>query len=257
MTLHIDWIVPEWPAPPGVKTLITTRNGGVSSGPFASFNLGQRTGDEPQAVAINRGRLRGVLPQEPRWLRQVHGSKVVEADHLTEAPEADASVARLCGTVCVIMIADCMPVLFTDRRGTVVAAAHAGWRGLAGGVLEATVVAMGSEPAEVLAYLGPGIGPEAFEVGADVHEAFVGRHREAENAFVPRRPGKWLANLYALARQALTRAGVSQIHGDVMCTYSSPERFFSYRRTRVTGRMAALIWRDPRPPARSRLVDRV
>jgi YfiH family protein len=244
MTLHPDWIVPDWPAPRGIKALITTRRGGASSGPFSSFNLGLRTGDEPQAVTLNRARLRGVLPQEPRWLRQVHGSKVVEADTIADAPEADASVARRPGTVCVIMIADCMPVLFTDRRGSVVAAAHAGWRGLAGGVLEATVLAMEVEPAEILAYIGPGIGPEAFEVGADVHEAFVGRHREAEIAFIPHRPGKWLANLHVLARQALARAGVTQIHGDVQCTYSSPERFFSYRRTRVTGRMAALIWRD-------------
>jgi YfiH family protein len=170
---------------------------------------------------------------------------VVEADEITIAPEADASIARLPETVCVIMIADCMPVLLTDRGGNVVAAAHAGWRGLASGVLEATVLAMRVAPAEVLAYLGPGIGPAAFEVGADVHAACVGRHRDAETAFVPHHMGKWLANLHVLARQALARVGVSQIHGDVQCTYSNPERFYSYRRARITGRMAALIWREP------------
>ena len=245
MTVHPDWIVPEWPAPHPVNALITTRSGGVSRGPFATFNLGLRTEDDPLAVAENRARLRSVVPQEPRWLKQVHGARVVEADALTAPPEADASVARLPGTVCAIMIADCMPVLLTDARGTVVAAAHAGWRGLAAGVLEATVAAMNVPRSDVLAFLGPGIGPAAFEVGPDVHEAFVSRHPEAARAFVALREEKWLADLHLLTRQALARSGVSRIYGEVQCTYSNRGRYFSYRRDRITGRMAALIWRAP------------
>jgi YfiH family protein len=240
-----DWIVPKWPAPAPVRALITTRAGGVSSGPYATLNLGSATGDDPQAVAVNRARLRSVLPQEPRWLRQVHGRRVVTADEITVPPEADASVARHPGTVCAIMIADCMPVLLTDRDGTVVAAAHAGWRGLANGVLEAAVSAMDIAPENVLAYLGPGIGPAAFEVGGDVFEAFRAHDGEAASAFVAQRPGKWLANLFLLAQRTLARAGVTRVYGEVQCTYSNPQRFFSYRRDRVTGRMAALIWRDP------------
>ena len=241
---HPDWIVPDWPAPKCVRSLITTRNGGVSGGACASFNVGLRAGDDPQAVAANRALLRELLPQEPRWLRQVHGARVVTADSVTAPPEADASVARSPGTVCAIMIADCLPVLLTDRSGSVVAAAHAGWRGLAAGVVEATVQAMDVAPSEVLAYLGPCIGPAAFEVGADVYEAFISRDPLAQCAFKPLRPGKWLADLRELTRQALARAGASLVHGAACCTYADPQRFFSYRRDRATGRMAALIWRE-------------
>ena len=239
-----DWILPEWPAPAGVKALITSRNGGVSRGPFASFNLGLRAGDDPEAVIANRAQLRQFLPQEPKWLAQQHGTRVVEVDGIDEAPRADASIARRPGTVCAIMVADCVPVLFTDHSGTLVAAAHAGWRGLAGGVIENTVRNMGVAPGEVLAYLGPGIGPKAFEVGAEVRDAFVARDALAASAFTPERMGKWLADLYALARLALTRAGVTQVHGGGLCTLSDPLRFYSYRRDRVTGRMAAVIWRE-------------
>ena len=239
-----DWILPEWPAPAGVKALITTRNGGVSRGPFASFNLGFRAGDDPEAVIANRVRLRRFLPQEPKWLAQQHGTRVVEVDGIDDAPRADASIARGPGTVCAIMVADCVPVLFTDRSGTLVAAAHAGWRGLAGGVIENTVRSMGVAPGEVLAYLGPGIGPKAFEVGVEVRDAFVARDALAASAFAPERAGKWLADLYALARLALTRAGVTRVHGGGLCTLSDSLRFYSYRRDRVTGRMAALIWRE-------------
>lgn len=245
MIVHPDWIVPDWPAPPPIRSLITTRNGGISRGSFASFNLGQSTADDPHAVAANRARLRGLLPQEPRWLKQVHGSRVVLADNVTTPPEADASVAREPGTVCVVMIADCLPVLLTDVSGSVVAAAHAGWRGLAAGVVEAAVREAGAAPADLLAYLGPGVGPTAFEVGPDVHDAFVESDPGAEFAFSSHRPGKWFANLHALTRRALARAGVTRIYGDVQCTYSNPERFYSYRRERSTGRMAALIWREP------------
>lgn len=245
MALDPDWIMPHWQAPPRVKAVITTRAGGFSSGPYASLNLGLRTGDDAAAVARNRARLRSVLPQEPKWLRQVHGSAVIDADAVAaSAPEADASVARSPGTVCAVLIADCVPVLFSNRAGSVVAVAHAGWRGLAHGVIERTLAAIGEEPSELVAYLGPGIGPGAFEVGAEVREAFLARAREDAAAFSPHAPGKWLADLFMLARNRLQRAGVGETSGGGMCTYSDPARFFSYRRDRTTGRMAALIWRE-------------
>ncbi|MEK6593477.1 MAG: laccase domain-containing protein, partial [Pseudomonadota bacterium] len=199
MNRPFDWIVPEWPVPANVKALITTRNGGAGSGAFASFNLGLRAGDDPQCVAENRARLRRLLPQDPQWLRQVHGASVVSADEVTASPEADAGIARRPGTVCAVMIADCLPVLLSDRAGSLVAAAHAGWRGLSGGVIENTVNAMhqaGAEAGELLAYLGPAIGPNAFEVGADVRDAFLNRDPDAARAFVPHgTTGKWLADL--------------------------------------------------------------
>lgn len=245
MTVDPDWIVPRWPAPPRVKAVITTRAGGFSSGPYASLNLGLRAGDDAAAVARNRARLRSVLPQEPKWLRQVHGTVVIGADAVSASvPEADASVARSPGTVCAVLIADCVPVLFSNRTGSVVAIAHAGWRGLAHGVIERTLAAIGEVPGELVAYLGPGIGPGAFEVGAEVREAFLAHAREDDAAFSPHGPGKWLADLFMLARNRLQRAGVGAISGGGMCTYSDPARFFSYRRDRTTGRMAALIWRD-------------
>lgn len=243
MMHHPDWIVPDWPAPANVKSLITTRADGASSGPFASFNLGLRTGDDPQAVAENRARLRGLLPQDPRWLRQVHGAGVVDADMAADAPEADASVARHVGTVCAVMVADCVPVLFTDRAGTRVAIAHAGWRGLTAGVIENTVRRLDLAPGELLAYLGPGIGPRAFEVGADVRDAFLERDARATAAFKPHAASKWLADLFLLVRQHLQNTGIDRIYGGGLCTYSDAARFYSYRRDKVTGRMAALIWR--------------
>ncbi len=243
MSYPPDWIVPDWPAPACVRALITSRNGGVSAGPFASFNLDLRVGDNPEAVARNRERLRRFLPQEPKWLAQDHGATVVEADIIASSPSADASVARRPGTVCAITIADCVPVLVTDQVGTLVAAAHGGWRGLSRGVLENTVRAAGIQPEKLLAYLGPGIGPHAFEVGADVRETFLARDPEDASAFVPGRPGKWQADLYALARRALARAGVTRVYGGGFCTVSDARRFFSYRRDGTTGRMAALIWR--------------
>lgn len=247
-TPHPDWIVPAWPAPPNVRAFITTRAGGASRGPFASFNVGLRSGDDASAVAANRERLRAMLPGEPKWLRQVHGNAVVEADSLADsqvnATEADAAVARRPGTVCAVLIADCVPVLLADRSGTIVAIAHAGWRGLSSGVVENTIGQMGLAPENLLAYLGPGIGPRSFEVGSDVRDAFLARDPAAETAFVPHAPGKWLADLFALARRRLNALGVMSVHGGGDCTYSDPKRFFSYRRERVTGRMAAVIWRD-------------
>jgi len=243
-SLHPEWIVPDWPAPAGVRAFITTRAGGVSTDAFASFNVGQRAGDDPQAVTANRERLRSMLPQEPRWLKQVHGARVVDADTLADIPEADAAVARNPGTVCAVLIADCIPVLLTDKAGTAVAVAHAGWRGLAGGVVENTVERMALPPRSLMAYLGPGIGPRAFEVGADVRDAFLATDLRAEAAFAPRAAGKWLADLFLLARQRLERCGVGSVHGGNLCTHSDPGRFYSYRRDRSTGRMAALIWRN-------------
>ena len=252
---HHDWIVPDWPAPANVKAFITTRTGGVSVGPHASFNLGLRADEDPQTVAANRALLQHHLPQTPRWLRQVHGTRVVDADSvdttLTDSPDtkADASVARQANTVCAVMIADCLPVLFTNRAGTRVAGAHAGWRGLSGGVIANTVMALrdaGDDPAELLAYIGPGIGPTAFEVGRDVYDAFVTADAGAAAAFVAHTPGKWLADLFALARRALARAGLApvQVFGGGLCTYADAARFYSYRRDKLTGRMAAFIWRE-------------
>jgi YfiH family protein len=241
---HPDWIVPDWPVPANVRALVTTRAGGVSAGPYASFNLGLRCGDDAAAVAANRAALRALLPREPAWLRQVHGIRVAQADTPAQAePEADAAVALRPGAVCAVLVADCVPVLLSDRAGTAVAAAHAGWRGLAAGVIENTVRAMARDPATLRAFMGPGIGPRAFEVGADVRDAFVGGDTAAASAFLPHGPGKWLADLFALVRTRLRNAGVAEVHGGGLCTHSDPRRFFSYRRDRTTGRMAALIWR--------------
>lgn len=241
-----DWIVPDWPAPPHVHALITTRAGGVSEPPYDTFNVGFSTGDDPAAVTENRRRLRSLLPEEPRWLRQVHGARVVAAESVEGRPEADGVFARSERTVCVIQIADCLPILFADRLGTVVAAAHAGWRGLTAGVIDNTVAGMksaGVKPGDILAYIGPGIGPAAFEVGEDVRAAYVDVDAGAAKAFAPYRKEKWLADLPALARRALARCGVDAVFGGHLCTYSNPARFYSYRRNRDTGRMAAVIWR--------------
>lgn len=242
-TPHSQWIIPDWPAPAHVRALVTTRAGGTSAGPYAGMNLGRRTADDPAAVEANHAQLNRLLPELPRWLAQIHGSTVVDADTLVDVPQADASVARRPGTVCAILVADCLPVLFTDRTGSCIAAAHAGWRGLAGGVLANTIARMPAKPAELMAWIGPGIGPTAFEVGDDVLQAFCTDVPERKSAFQPLRPGKWLCDLPALARDALRRAGVTQVYGGDLCTYSDPQRFYSHRRNPVTGRMAALIWK--------------
>jgi YfiH family protein len=236
-----DWIVPQWAAPARVRSLMTTRNGGVSVAPYASLNLGTRVGDDPAAVAENRARVRRELPADPRWLKQVHGVTVVDAGHALADEEADAAVTHAPGVVCTIQVADCMPVLFCDRAGSCVGAAHAGWRGLSGGVLERTIAAMDAPPGELMAWLGPAIGPRAFEVGPDVLEAFADIDPRRE-AFTPLRQGKWLGDLFLLARRRLAAAGVTSIHGGDLCTLSDPQRFFSHRRDRVSGRQAAFIW---------------
>ncbi|MFO7189924.1 MAG: peptidoglycan editing factor PgeF [Pseudomonadota bacterium] len=242
--LHPDWIVPDWPAPPSVKAFITTRAGGVSAGPYASFNPSPRVGDDPAAVERNLEILRSVLPADPVWLRQVHGTQVVDAASAAPYTEADGSVAHVRHIVCGVWTADCMPVLFADREGHAVGVAHAGWRGLAAGVLEATLARLGVAPERVMAYLGPAISQRAFEVGNDVYEAFVNDDPEAADAFLPGAAGKYHADLYALARLRLARAGVKEVYGGGFCTYTQAERFYSFRRDRVTGRMASLIWLD-------------
>jgi hypothetical protein len=234
---------PDWPAPPNIRSLVTTRMGGVSSPPYESFNLGSHVGDTPEAVATNRAMLRLHCPSEPKWLNQVHGKAVARADGLIVPIDADASVALESGTVCAVLTADCLPVLFCDRQGTRVAAAHAGWRGLAAGVLEASVAAMQCKAENILAWLGPAIGPRAFEVGDEVREVFLRDLPEAEAAFVPAQPGKWLADIYRLARLRLARAGVLDVYGGGLCTYTDQELFYSYRRDGTTGRMASLVWR--------------
>ncbi len=240
-----DWIVPDWPAPPGVGSLITTRNGGVSVGAHRSFNLGLRADDDPVAVAANRAILRAHLPQEPVWLKQVHGARVVRADQVTGEPEADAAYTRQAATVCTVMVADCLPVLLCDTNASVVGAAHAGWRGLSRGVLENTIAAMNVPAHELLAFLGPAIGPDAFEVGADVRDAFIAADAAAAAAFSPLSERKWLADLFLLARQRLARHGVNRIYGGGLCTFRDAVRFYSYRRDKTTGRMAAMIWLAP------------
>lgn len=237
----------SWNVPPQVHALATTRSGGVSAGPYAAFNLGDHVDDDPAAVVSNRERLARqlALPSEPIWLQQVHGTEVVMAEQQSghQPVQADAIVCRTAGLVCVVQTADCLPVLFSDRHGRCIAAAHAGWRGLSQSILEKTVAAMGISPDEVLAWLGPAIGPNAFEVGADVVEAFATFSGDHASAFIQSSETHWLADIYTLARQRLRAAGVSQIAGGEYCTVAEPEVFFSYRRDGVTGRMASLIWK--------------
>ena len=240
-----DLLTPDWPAPPNVRALQTLRPGGCSAAPWDSFNLGDHVGDDPARVAANRAALRRHLPAEPLWLQQVHGIAAVDAGKTANSGSgvvADAAFARQPDVVCAVMTADCLPVLFCDRAGSVVAAAHAGWRGLLGGILESTLVGMAVPAAELLAWLGPAIGPQAFEVGDEVRTAFLADDPAATTAFVALGAGKWLADLYALARRRLLRAGVKQIYGGGECTLSDRARYFSYRRDGITGRMATLIW---------------
>jgi len=249
-TLDFDW--PDLPKDVGV--LSTLRSGGVSSGAYADaqgeggLNLGTHVGDDPIAVAENRALLRSLLPANPIWLEQVHGTEVVNAQNVLTseaAPRADAILATSAGAVCTIMTADCMPVLLADKRGKVVGAAHAGWRGLAGGVIQNTVNQLREAGAnEIVAWLGPGIGPEHFEVGEDVLTAFQHVDSAANSSFLPiaDKPGKYLANLPVLARSVLASVGVVQVSGGDRCTVSEPAEFYSFRRDRVTGRMATMIW---------------
>jgi polyphenol oxidase len=279
----IQLIEPDWPAPNGVRAAFTVRTGGVSVAPYDSLNLGAGIGDSPEAVAENRRRVRAALelPAEPLWLEQVHGIAVVElaeradgdarelradAAHSPRAdlaraprpdaaagpgadtaspPRADAVVTRLAGRVCAIRVADCLPVLFAALDGSAVGAAHAGWRGLAGGVLEATVERLGIPSPQLVAWMGPAIGPEHFEVGDDVRAAFMETDADASSAFMKNERGRWQCDLYALARQRLWTLGITRVYGGGWCTFADSDRFFSYRREGRCGRMAALIWMDP------------
>lgn len=245
-----DCLIPDWPAPATVRALQTLRTGGCSPTPWSSLNLGDHVGDDPERVATNRASLRERLPAEPLWLNQVHGTTVVDAALAEQCVAADAAVSSHPGAVCAVMTADCLPVLFCDRAGSVVAAAHAGWRGLLEGVLENTVAAMQVPSSELLAWLGPAIGPSAFEVGDEVRTAFVADDPSARSAFVAKANGKWCCDLYALARRRLARLGVSRVFGGGHCTYTDTALFYSYRRERTTGRMASLIWLADAPPDR-------
>jgi YfiH family protein len=247
MSLHSDWIVPDWEAPPRVRAFATTRAGGVSEGDYGRLNLGIASGDDPARVARNREVLRESLPGDPPWLRQVHGIDVADLDRPYEGQRtADAAVTSTPGRVAGVLTADCMPLLLADRGGTRVAVAHAGWRGMAAGVIERTVAAFGGDPSRLLAWMGPTIGPDAFEVGAEVRDAFVAADPAAATAFVPPgKPGKYMADLYALARQRLERAGVRAVAGGGFCTFHEPDRFFSYRRVAKSGRMGTFIWIEP------------
>ena len=242
--MQADWLVPDWPAPARVRASVTTRSGGISQPPFDSFNLGDHVGDDPQAVAANRRCLQDTLNCQPAWLSQVHGIRVAQADPAC-VQEADASWSVTPGVACAILTADCLPALFCDSSGTRVAAAHAGWRGLANGMLEATLDALDCAPDEVLVWLGPAIGAQAFEVGPEVREAFLVGHPQAEAAFQSSaNPGKYLADLYQLARIRLAARGVTAVYGGGLCTWGDP-RFYSYRRAARTGRFASLIWLAP------------
>jgi len=245
MRNSMEFIHPNWPAPSNVKALQTTRNGGLSLDAFASLNMGMHVGDDPIVVAKNRQLLSAYLPSEPVWVNQVHGINVIDAAASSCLQNADASYTNKPNVVCVTMTADCLPVLLCDQKGKVVAAVHAGWRGLCDGVIEAAVAKMQVPVNEILAWLGPAIGPNAFEVGDEVRSQFMARDAQAELAFVAR-SDKWLCNLYLIAQQRLQRMGVTQIYGagidEDFCTYSDEARFFSYRRDNVTGRMASLIW---------------
>jgi YfiH family protein len=239
-----DWLIPDWPAPASVLALSTTRIGGASSGPYASMNLGAHVGDDERAVQANRRELRKALglTTEPCWLRQVHGTDVVAADSVvSETPMADAAVSRTSGRACAVLTADCLPVLFAARNGSAVGAAHAGWRGLAAGVLENTIAALAMPPDQLLAWLGPAISQTAFEVGPEVRDAFAIKDPRADEHFRANANGRLQADLYGLARQRLRAAGLTAVFGGGWCTFREEERFFSYRRDQACGRMATII----------------
>lgn len=242
----MDWIVPDWPAPDNVRAFVTTRAGGVSEGEFASMNLGLSSGDEPAHVERNRAIVRSRLPSDPVYLVQVHGTDVADLGLLAagERPRADAAVSARRGRAAAVLVADCMPLLLCDRAGNRVAAAHAGWRGLAAGVIENAVAALRAPAGDVIAWMGPAIGPDAFEIGPEVREAFLAVDPGAHGAFRAHTPGKYLADLYTLARRRLARIGVASVHGGGFCTFHEPQRFFSYRRVKASGRMGAFIWME-------------
>jgi YfiH family protein len=239
----VPGFAPEWPAPPKVRAWVTERG---SAARYGTLNLALHVGDDAESVAANRSRLAAALelPSEPRWLEQIHGTRVLDLDREAVAA-ADGAVTGRAGVVCAVMTADCLPVIFCDRAGRRVGVAHAGWRGLLNGVLPAAVAALGSEPNGLVAWLGPAIGQAAFEVGAEVRDAFVARSPAAARRFVANTRGRWQADLYGLASDALAAAGVSSVHGGGFCTYAEAGRFFSHRREAPCGRMATLVWIEP------------
>lgn len=250
--LQSTFIIPNWPAPANVKAMQTTRNGGISATPYNSLNLGNHVNDNPMHVAHNRQSLSQFLPSEPVWLNQTHSISVVDAANTSCIPDADASYSNRKNVVCVTMTADCLPVLLCDQAGTVVASIHAGWRGLCDGIIEATISRLLAKPSDLMAcnlmaWLGPAIGPNAFEVGSEVRAQFIAKDAKSEHAFTAK-GDKWLCDIYKIARQRLNNIGITQIYGGGIdqdfCTYADKENFFSYRRDGVTGRMATLIWLD-------------
>lgn len=247
--MPLEWLTPNWPAPPNVRALSTLRSGGVSTGRYASLNLGDHVADAPEAVAENRRRLRvaAELPTEPAWLAQVHGTRIADLDSPSEAVPptavpADGAVTRMPGRICAILTADCLPILFASETGDAVAAAHAGWRGLVGGVIEACVSTLGAAPGTLLAWMGPAIGPGHFEVGAEVRDELLRGDPGAGSAFVPNDRGRFMADLPELARRRLKHLGIARIYGGSECTHAQKERFFSHRRDGQTGRQASLVW---------------
>lgn len=244
----IDWIVPDWPSPKNVNAIFTTRKGGVSkniNGAYASLNLAAHVDDDPDAVLQNRAYLRRYLPNDPCWLTQVHGSRPVWLDSDCEILEGDAAMSRQSGVVCAVLVADCLPVLLCDLAGSVIGIVHAGWRGLVGGIIENTITEMRefSQSEQIIAWLGPAIGPKYFEVGEEVWKEFIEQDSRAASAFTPgKEEGKWHANLFDLARKRLAYSGIKQVYGGDICTFSDATRFYSYRRDGVTGRMAGLLW---------------
>ena len=244
MSLLEHLITPGWPAPANVRALQTTRACGVSNAPYDSLNLGDHVGDSPLAVERNRMLLNTLLPSEPVWLKQVHGTDVVRADLASCLPQGDACIAGRRGAVCVVMTADCLPVLLCDTQGSVVGAVHAGWKGLAAGVIEAAVQAMEVAPQNLMAWLGPAIARDSYEVGEEVRAAFITRQPQSAQAFIPGLKGKWFADLYMLARLRLDSLGITAIYGGDYCTYEERERFYSHRRDGATGRMGTFIWLD-------------
>jgi len=241
-----EWIEAQWPAPPGVRAVTTTRHGGVSRDAWATLNLARHVGDEPERVAENRRRLQAALglPAPPCWLEQTHGTAVADADHCSTTPRADAAIATRPGAVCAVLTADCLPVVISSGRGERIGVAHAGWRGLLAGVIGRTVERLQQSDDSLMAWLGPAIGPECFEVGEEVRTAFIAADPGAADAFRPSPAGRWLADLYALARRTLSQHGVHAVYGGEHCTFTDANRFFSYRRDGVTGRQATLVWRE-------------
>ncbi|MDO8704552.1 MAG: peptidoglycan editing factor PgeF [Sulfuricaulis sp.] len=242
----LEFVYPDWPAPVHVKAVTTTRHGGFSVGPYTSFNLSNRVGDEPGSVRRNRALLREVLglPSNPIWLSQVHGNRVVDAFDAAPGEEADGCITGTPGVVCAVLTADCLPILLCDRRSTRIGVLHAGWRGLASGIIEEGLRKIQLPTANLLAWLGPAIGPSAYEVGDEVRQALVSQDRDLVEAFtpIPDRPGHWLADLYDLARRRLRSQGVHEIFGGLRCTLREHEQFYSHRRDGTSGRMASLIW---------------